>query len=101
MQRLHERGINLHPFTLESDAESCKQDSALLLFTLKSEVNTSGRIAYTERNESNGNRVILIVRGNKPFTIMYRRENQPLTCEALRVKAVIDNKTKKVLDIIQ
>ena len=99
-ERLHERGINIHPFTVDSIAESCKVDSAIVLFKLKNSVNNHGRIAYNERKESNGNIIVLIVRDNKPVTIMFRRENQPLTCESLHVNIVIDKKTNTILDKI-
>ena len=45
--------------------------------------------AYRTRTESNGDIVVLIIRDHKAITIMYRRSNQPMTVEALRVKEVV------------
>jgi len=45
---------------------------------------------YRSRHESNGDLVVLIIRDHKAITIMYRRSNQPQTCEALHVSQVID-----------
>lgn len=46
--------------------------------------------AYRSRSESNGEYIVLIIRNHEPKTIMYRRANQPMTCEALRVAKVLD-----------
>lgn len=40
-------------------------------------------------NESNGSRVVTIIRQGKVVTIMYRRETQPWTPQALSVDKVI------------
>ena len=44
---------------------------------------------YRSRTESNGDLVILIIRDHKPITIMYRRSNQKLTAESMRVNELI------------
>lgn len=93
MQRLQERGINYHPFTLESMAESCDKDTAIILCQMKTQKGmTYG--SYNER-ESNGELVVMIVRNHQPQTIMFRRINQPLTNEALRVESVKDLRKNK------
>lgn len=38
---------------------------------------------------SNGSRVVAIIRDNKLITMMFRRETQPWTPEALRVDKVV------------
>ena len=45
---------------------------------------------YHGRMDSNGDLIVLIIRDHRAVTIMYRRSNQPQTCEALHVSQVID-----------
>ena len=45
---------------------------------------------YMTRKESNGDLVVLIIRDNRPVTIMYRRSSQTNTAAQLRVNQVID-----------
>jgi len=79
----------MNPAIIEQIAESAKTDSAVLIAILDSHVGAVDS-DYYQRKESNGNLVFLIIRDNKPITIMYRRDNQPKTESALRVNAIID-----------
>lgn len=89
LRRLQERGINYHPFTLESMAEKCEKDTAIVLCRCKTQKGMTWGDYYSR--ESNGDLVVMIVRNKEPQTIMFRRSwNQPLTCEALRVSAIQD-----------
>ncbi len=88
IQRLQERGINYHPFTLESMAEKCEKDTAIVLCQCKTQQGMSYGDYYSR--ESNGELVVMIVRERQARTIMFRRLNQPLTCDALRVSAIQD-----------
>lgn len=90
-QRLSERGIE----NLVTDSEcwyiakNCKQDSAVILTKLDSHIGTSDK-SYYARTDSNGDLVVLIVRENRPVTIMYRRSSQTNTPAQLRVNEIID-----------
>ena len=88
-QRLIERGINIPDSELNKIALSCNVDSAVILAKLDNHKgdNVNG---YYQRQESNGNLIVLIVRNSRPITIMYRRSNQPQTAQALKVSNVID-----------
>lgn len=88
-ERLNERHIKLNPAIIEQLANSAKTDSAVLITKLNNHIGSTNNDYYS-RAESNGNLVFLIIRGNKPITIMYRRDNQPMTTNALRVNAIID-----------
>lgn len=84
-ERLAERGITIPKGELEGVACKCRQDTAIVLCRLaQSNPVSNGYIG------SNGDLVILIIRNRRPVTIMYRRTNQPLTCDALHVSEVID-----------
>jgi len=87
--RLAERGIKISESTINSYARLCNDDTALLIMSLDNHIGDS-KSEYHERTESNGNKVILIVRNRIAKTIMYRRENQPFTPEALNVEIVKD-----------
>lgn len=83
-QRLQERGINISPRDIVDIARSCQCDTAVILCQCEEKRVDHGYIG------SNGDLVILIVRQCHPVTIMFRRSNQPLTPEALRVGQIID-----------
>lgn len=81
-QRLAERNISIDKAKLDLIAKSCGNTSAAVLL---------GRVSNQNSGEyfvSNGELVVLIVRHGEAKTIMFRRENQPFTCEALRVDKV-------------
>lgn len=84
-QRLAERGITIPEREIDGIARSCRKDTAVILCHLD-------RVNYVRDGYigSNGDLVILIVRNYRPVTIMFRRSNQPLTPDALRVNEVID-----------
>lgn len=83
-QRLHERGIDISPSQLVGLARECRQDTAVILCQVEERYVRDGHIG------SNGDIVILIVRHKYPVTIMFRRSNQPMTADALKVDEVID-----------
>ena len=83
-QRLHERGIDITPSQLVGLARECRQDTAVILTRCQIRLVADGNIG------SNGDIIILIVRHQYPITIMFRRSNQPLTAQALKVDAIID-----------
>lgn len=84
-ERLAERGIAISRGEIEGIACKCQQDTAVVLCRFaQSNTVSNGYIG------SNGDLVILIIRNRRPVTIMYRRTNQPLTCDALHVSEVID-----------
>lgn len=83
-QRLAERGIDISPSQLVGLARECRQDTAVILTRCQMHLVSDGYIG------SNGDLVILIVRHQYPITIMFRRSNQPLTAQALKVDEVID-----------
>jgi len=80
--RLKERQLKFSDIFLLAIAKECERDTAVLL------LDTGVEKCPTEREESNGNYVILIVRNKLPVTVMYRRSNQPFTPEALRVETL-------------
>lgn len=84
-QRLAERGISIPQGEIDGIAQTCRQDTAVILCQLD-------HMNYVRDGYigSNGDLVILIVRSCRPVTIMFRRSNQPLTAEALRVNQVVD-----------
>jgi hypothetical protein len=89
-QRLAERNIkNIDMGNLYDYARKCEEDTAIVIMRLDSIQNESDK-DYHDRSVSNGDLVILIVRNHKPYTIMYRRSNQPLTAQAMRVNQVLD-----------
>lgn len=83
-QRLAERGIDITPNQLGAMAREYRQDTAVILTRCQMHYVRDGYIG------SNGDLVILIVRDSRPVTIMFRRSNQPLTAQALKVDEVID-----------
>ena len=83
-QRLAERGIDISPSQLGAMARECKSDTAVILTRCQIRLVSDGNIG------SNGDIIILIVRHQYPITIMFRRSNQPLTAQALKVEQVID-----------
>jgi len=88
-QRLAERNITIATEALWNIARKVgKVSSAVLLGRVAHQGQQNG--AYRSRSESNGDLVILLVRGARPVTIMYRRSNQPFTAEALHVNQVIE-----------
>lgn len=83
-QRLQERGIAIPQGELDRIAKSCRLDTAVILCQVAERYVRDGYIG------SNGEWVILIVRHQYPVTIMFRRSNQPMTPQALRVEQVIE-----------
>ena len=81
--RLKERQLNFSDIFLRALALECERDTAILLTDTGIE-----KCPDIEREESNGNYVILIVRNQMPITVMFRRSNQPFTPQALRVDTV-------------
>lgn len=80
-QRLAERGISISERDILTLCQDCHYDTALVM----------GRVENCHCVDgSNGDLIILIVRECRPVTIMYRRSNQPLTTNALRVDEIID-----------
>ena len=88
-QRLAERQLDISLSYLNSIAGSCDCDTAIVIKRLD-EIKNDSKLGYYDRKESNGDLVILIVRNRRANTIMYRRSNQPLTAEAMRVNQVLD-----------
>jgi hypothetical protein len=84
--RLAERNITIDCDKLAILA--AKVDNAAIILLKQEHKGQEG--AYRTRNESNGDLVVMIIRNHYPVTIMYRRSNQPATCDALRVNQVID-----------
>lgn len=84
-QRLQERHIAIDYSKLCQIARSAGKDAAVLLGTVPY---TDTGTDYHSRQESNGELVVMIVRNGEPKTVMFRRENQPFTAEALRVEKV-------------
>ena len=82
--RLKERNVQIPTKCILCIAKSSEIDTAFLLRKLPKHVGSREKDHY-QRKESNGDMVILIVRGNYPCTIMYRRSNQNNTCSGLRV----------------
>jgi len=80
-ERLQQRGIPATDADLITRAKSCNTDTAIVLYR-----GQNGRCS----DGSNGDLVILIVRHGWPVTVMFRRSNQPLTCDALRVNKIIE-----------
>jgi len=66
-------------------ARHCVTDAAVIMGRLDSENRAC--------DGSNGDLVILIIRSQFPVTVMFRRSNQPLTPDALRVNEIIDRST--------
>jgi hypothetical protein len=85
-QRLQERHISIDYAKLCQIAKFAGRDAAVLLGSVPCQ--NDDNTPYTSRELSNGELVVLIVRNNEPKTIMFRRENQPFTAEALRVSKV-------------
>ena len=83
-ERLSERGITISERDILTLCQGCKQDSAIILCQCDNKRVSDGYIG------SNGDNVILIVRDRRPVTIMFRRSNQPMTPQALRVESVIN-----------
>ena len=89
LERLQSRNIRINPCVIEEIARNTSTDAAILLAKLNNHVGSTNNDYYA-RKESNGDLVYLIVRDNRPITIMYRRSNQPSTPESMRVNVVID-----------
>lgn len=83
-QRLAERGIDIASNDLQRLAMACNRATAIILAHTPKRLVSGGNIG------SNGDLVILIVRQCRPVTIMFRRSEQPMTCEALHVSEIID-----------
>lgn len=86
-QRLNERGITISSAVI---AGLCweYENAAVILRKLDSEQGQDYG-DYRNRTESNGDLVILIIREHKDITVMYRRSNQKLTAESMRVAELI------------
>lgn len=93
IQRLQERNINLDINKLIEIAKKYNDDTAIVVKKLSSNLNIRGG-DYYNRQESNGDLIVLIVRNKEPHTIMFRRSTQPKDTKALNVK-------KFLFDIIQ
>lgn len=87
-QRLQERNIAISHATIAGLCYECDVDTAVIISKGEHMGQDYGR--YTERNESNGDLVVLIIRNHAPVTVMYRRSSQTNTCEQLRVNQIID-----------
>lgn len=83
-ERLAERGITIPQGEIEGIAQRCRLDTAVILCHVECKYVHDGYIG------SNGDLVILVVRNRRPVTIMYRRTNQPITADALRVNQIVD-----------
>ena len=92
LERLQSRNIRINPRVIEQIAHNTSTDAAILLTKLNNHIGSTNNDYYA-RQESNGDLVYLIVRDNRPITIMYRRSNQPSTPESMRVNVVIDLST--------
>src|SRR5688572_17243902 len=91
-QRLNERGIKINQGQLIDIAKSCTTSTAVLIAKSES-CNGDINKPYHER-ESNGELVVLIVRDNRPVTIMFRRLNQPWKASAMGVNELKDYSTQ-------
>lgn len=80
--RLQERHIHFSESFLALLALACDVDTAYIIQRLNKRAG--------DRKNSNGELVYLIVRGGVPVTVMYRRESQPKTAEAIRVCKVVE-----------
>lgn len=87
--RLKERNIKISDSFLYLLAFSAQEDTAFVIKYLDCHMGSTEK-DYYNRKESNGDMVVLIVRGNHPVTIMYRRKNQDDTKEGLRVGKYLD-----------
>ncbi len=87
--RLKEREINYPQDEILKIAKSCYCDTAIILQKLNESMGETNK-DYKERKKSNGDLVILIVRGKNPVTIMFRRSTQNNTPEQLKVDKIID-----------
>lgn len=86
-QRLQERGIYISNAVITG---LCYEydNAAIILQRVQHYGQNDGN--YCERQESNGDLIVLIIRDNRPVTIMYRRSSQTNTAQQLRVNQVID-----------
>ena len=87
--RLQERNIEIGDSFLYLLAFVAEKDTAYIIKNLDCHKGTTEK-NYHDRKESNGDMVVLIVRGNNPITIMYRRKNQNNTPEGLRVESLVN-----------
>jgi hypothetical protein len=87
--RLQERNIEIDDSFLYLLAFSAQEDIAFVIKYLDCHKG-SAEENYYARTESNGDMVVLVVRENKPITIMYRRKNQDNTRKGLRVGKFIN-----------
>ena len=82
--RLAERGLKYSELYLRAVALECSEKSTAVCLA-KTGVE---KMYLGDREESNGDLVILVVRNKIPTTIMFRRSNQPFTPKALNVECV-------------
>lgn len=86
-QRLQERDIHISKSVLVG---LCYEyENAAIIIAKQSHYGESS-VNYCERQESNGDMVVLIIRNHKPITIMYRRSSQTNTAQQLRVNQLVD-----------
>lgn len=86
-QRLQERNIQVSKNVLVG---SCYEyENAAVILARGNHVGDNEH-GYFDRQESNGDLVVLIIREHKPITIMYRRSSQTNTPEQLRVNQLVD-----------
>ena len=76
--QINQISCNVANIALKSRVES----EAVRLFTIKK----MHGVIWSDK--SNGNEIWAIIRGGRVVTVMFRRNTQPKTCDALRVKKV-------------
>jgi len=89
IQRLEERKLHIPEELIEDLAEIYVEDTAIVILNMGFCVNHSNKEFY-ERNESNGELVILVIRHQEPITVFFRRKDQPLDAHSLRVNKVVN-----------
>jgi uncharacterized protein YfbU (UPF0304 family) len=87
--RLAERNLHIPEDLIEDLAEQYDKDTAIVILNMGFCVNNSSRDFY-ERKESNGELVILVVRHHEAITVFFRRKDQPLDAQSLKVNKVVD-----------
>ena len=85
IERNQERKLCIPEYIIQNLAKRCPTDTALILYQFDHIVNNSC-LDYYSRTESNGDLLVLIVRGQMPITLMFRRSDQDNTESGLRVK---------------
>ena len=88
--RLADRYIKVYYEGLLAIAKKCDVDTAVILGIGRHRGQSTGN--YHDRKESNGDMTILIVRGKRPVTVMFRRSDQNPTAKAMRVDKLISKK---------